>query len=143
MCTFAIAGLALSALGTIAQISQNNSAAKEAGRERVREAENQIVASELRADDQRRRTAALTEEALAIFGQNGLTLEGTPTDFAASQAGEFARERFTENVNIANLIDTTNRSSANFGRQARNQNISSLLNFGSDAFSAVQVIRKG
>lgn len=136
MCGFVEAGIAVMALGTLMGIQQTNSLAKAEAAEVKRQGENAIVANELAKDDQRRQVASLQEEALAIYGANGVTARGTPSDHLSNLSNELGRTTFGMDFNSRNQTAALNASITNIGASAKAKNTSSLFSFASKALMA-------
>ena len=141
MCGFIEAGLALATVGTFFQISQNTALAEQQGAEFKRQAENTIVENELRASDRRRQIAALEEEALSIYGANGITSRGTPTDHVSDIALNLGRELFNDDFNAQNRVGALSASASNAALSASNRNAGSLFNLGSTVLTAIPQIK--
>lgn len=140
MCGFAEAGLVLSAIGTVAQISQTNKAAKEEAAEYKRQAENKIIENTIAKDDHKRRVSALQDEALAVFGASGFAPEGGGTTHVSKISGELGRDLYTADFNTNNAVQSLSASIKNVGTSAAAKNTASLFSFAEKGIKAGEVI---
>lgn len=125
MCGFAAAGLALTAISTVAQISQGQQQAKQQKKYYEQNAQNEQAAYALRSEDRARKFASMQASANARYGAAGVAADGTPGDVLESNAAAYARDQFMDQFNTQNRV-------AGYGMYAANSN----YNWGAPLFQA-------
>lgn len=101
-------GLALSAVGTVAAISQANAAGDFQADQAQENAKAEGTSLALRTEDRRERMLREKARLTTEFGAQGTLVQ---PDLLATSAGEFAREQFEDEFN-------TKRRQAGFNQQA-------------------------
>lgn len=136
MCGYAAAAAAaLMVVQTAFSMSANNQEAEQDMSEYKRQAENEIVANELAKSDERRRVNALQEEALSVYGANGLTGRGTTSDHVSNISGELERTAFNMDYQTENTVNSLQSSIRNTRTSAKNRNMASLFELGGKGLS--------
>lgn len=113
MCSIAIAGLALSAVGTAASISGQQQQAKAQRAAYTHAAQTAETEAALRRQDRLREAERTISSQMAAYGASGVTLDGTPMDVFSNTAAEYARAQYTDDFSTRNRIGSLEASRSN------------------------------
>lgn len=121
-----VAGMGLSAVGTVTQMQQQQDIADFQAAQLENEAEQERQAAQLREEDRRERLIRSIAEQRVAFGASGREID--PNVLATTQ-GEFAKEQFNDDFNVARRVQSLTTSAQSARLTGQNQATSTLFDF--------------